>query len=277
MLRILAPTDFSTPSKAGLRFAMQWSACQKLDILFVHFFHTYRLPGWTDAEFKLQVEKDASYFSRKLTRFISTLYTKTKIRPGKYSCMARYGLSADIAIMDYCRDHPGIDYICMATRGAGNTSKLLGTHAGNLTTRSQVPVLTIPEKYRIHPIKTILYATDFLNFENELKKVLAFARPMGLNIKVLHLGDPSESLSLEKVRRAIKKEKIHPEVDFLIKTTPPTQSLIKTLEEQISSIKPSLIILFTDQHRNFIQKIIFPSKAERLSFKTTVPLLSFNK
>ncbi len=276
MLKILAPTDFSKASKAGLRFVMQWSSVQKIDILFVHFFHTFRLPVWTDADFRRSIEKEKTHYNKKLTRFIGNLYKKTNIKPGKYSCMAKFGLSADIAIMDYCRDHPGIDYICMATRGAGLTNKLFGTHTGNLTTRSQVPVITIPEKYRIHSISTILYATDFLNYENEIKKVLSFARPLGAKIKVLHLNDSSRDLPDEKTLKAVK-ETAPFEVDFLIETRPPTQSIIQTLREKISSLRPSLIILFTDQHRNFIKKLISPSKAETLAFKTTIPLLSFNK
>jgi hypothetical protein len=276
MLKILAPTDFSIPSKAGLRFALQISSCQKAEILFVHFFHTFRLPEWTDADFRRQVEKDKSYYSKKLSRMIASLYTKTKIKPGKYSCLAEYGLSADIAIMDYCREHPGIDYICIATHGAGFSKQLLGTHTGNLTIRSLVPVIAIPAKYRIHPIKTILYATDLFHFETEIQKVLSFARPLSAKIKVLHLYNSTESPPTQKAMMDMKK-KVKYELDFLIRETRATQSILEALQEQITYVKPSLIVMFTNQHRNFIQKIIFPSKAERLSFITTIPLLSINK
>ena len=54
-------------------------------------------------------------------------------------------------------------------------------------------------------------------------------------------------------------------------------SIRENLEEQIRLSKPSLIAMFTDQNRSIFQKIFYPSKAEQLSFTTSVPLLTFPK
>jgi nucleotide-binding universal stress UspA family protein len=276
MLKILAPTDFSDNSKAGLRFALQWASMQKIQIIFIHFFHSSRYPEWTDAEFKLKVEEETIYYRLKLEQFVRAICKSTRITPGKYSCIARYGFSADVAIMDFCRSHGSIDYICIATRGAGNLNKMLGTHTGNLTTRSQVPVITVPKNYRRRPITDILYATDFRNYAGELLKVLAFAKPLGAKITLLHFCKPNEALPDEKAFRGIKK-RLRYDIDFLVKTSGPAKSLLQDLQNGISAINPSLIIMFTNQHRNFFQKILFPSNTEMLSFRTTIPLLSFNK
>jgi nucleotide-binding universal stress UspA family protein len=40
--KILVPTDFSEYSKAGLRFAIQWSAVQKIELIFIHVLHIPR-------------------------------------------------------------------------------------------------------------------------------------------------------------------------------------------------------------------------------------------
>lgn len=277
MLKILVPTDFSTNSRAGLRYALQWSSQQKLEIRFVHVFHTIRRPDWTDRIFEENVEKDALVFQNKLNLFVQSIIKAVKITPARYSCVAFYSLSADIGIMDYCREHDEMDFICISNRGAGKISKPFGTITGNLTIRSRVPVITVPKNYRMKPVKSILYATDFINYTGELKKVLSIARPLKAEIKILHLSTPGEIIPEEILRNKGFEEKLHYVLDLQIRKRKISQSLLVNLQKEIFKIRPSLIIMFTDQHRNFFQKMLYPSKSEQLSFGTICPLLSFSK
>lgn len=277
MFKILAPTDFSINSKAGLRFALRWSAQQKLEIIFIHIFHVKRPPQWTDADFNMKANMEAEEKTRKLQKFVQALCKSTNINPAKYSCIVKNGVSADIGIMDFCRNHKGIDFICIATRGAGRLDKLLGTTTGNLTTKSPVPVITIPGNYRANSIKRILYATDLRNYKEELRKVVAFARPLGAKINVLHLSRSNDVLADGKTINNQFKGKFYKNIDLEIDKNQMGQSLLTNLEKQIKSLKPSLIIMFTNQHRSFFQKIVFPSRTEKVSFTTTIPLLSFHK
>jgi nucleotide-binding universal stress UspA family protein len=277
MLTLLAPTDFSINSKAGLRFALLLSARQKLKIIFIHIFHVKRLPQWTDADFNLHVNREAADKTRKLEKFIQALYKSSNIRSQQHACIVKRALSADIGILDFCRDHKSIDFICIATRGAGKLDKLLGTTTGNLTTRSPVPVITIPKNYRVNSIKRILYATDFRDYKQELKKVVAFARPLGAKIKVLHLSRSNEAISNEKATTGQLKGRFYRNIDLEIDKSQAGQSLLTNLQKQISRLRPSLIVMFTNQHRSFFQKIAFPSNTEKVSFTTRIPLLSFHK
>ncbi len=277
MLKILAPTDFSNHSKAGLRFVLRWSTVQKIEIIFVHYFHTRRLTQWTDTEFNTRVENESQLFKSRLESFVHSIYKSTKIAPGKYSCLAGYGLSPDIAIMDYCRSHPGIDFICLSTRGAGKLGKILGTNSGNLTEKSDVPVITVPKNYRSKSINRILYATDLRNYKEELIKVAAFARPLNAAIQVLHLTDSNQIVKDEagietRIRKAVRFN-----ISLIIKKRSRNSSILRDLQEQIFKLRPSLIIMFTNQHRNFFQKFISPSKTEQLSFVAKFPLLAFSK
>lgn len=177
--------------------------------------------------------------------------------------------------MDYCREHKDINYICIATRGAGKLNKLPGTHTGNLITKSPVPVITVPKNYRKHSVKRILYTSDLHHYEEELKKVVAFARPLRAPIKVLHISSPNDEVPDEEIIKKLTKKKIHYARDIQFKEG--RYSLLPDLQKQIQILRPSLVVMFTDQHRNFFQKILFPSKAEQLSFGIKIPLLSFNK
>jgi nucleotide-binding universal stress UspA family protein len=277
MLTILAPTDFSTNSRAGLRFALQWSARQKLEIIFIHIFHVNRLSQWTDADFNQQVAMETEDKARRLQQFVQALLKSSNIKPAKYACVVKNGLSADIGIMDFCRNYKTIDFICIATRGAGKLDKLLGTTTGNLTTQSPVPVITVPKNYRANPIKRILYATDFRNYAEELKKVIAFARPLGAKVKVLYLSRPNEVLPAGKTMKAQLAGVSYRNIEVEIEESRAGQSLPANLQKQIDRLKPSLIVMFTDQGRSFFQKITSPSNTEKVSFVTKTPLLSFRK
>ena len=56
-----------------------------------------------------------------------------------------------------------------------------------------------------------------------------------------------------------------------------THSLIESLQDQIRLLKPSVVVMFTNQKRTTFQKLFLSSKSEALSFRLKVPLLVFNK
>jgi nucleotide-binding universal stress UspA family protein len=277
MLTILAPTDFSDNSKAGLRFAMRWSARQPVKLVFIHILHTKMSLLSTDEETKKFIENELIIFNVKLNRYIHSLYKTLGIKPGKYTCLVKQGISADISLLDYCRKNNDINYICISTRGAGNMNKIFGTNTGNLITKSEVPVVAIPRKYRKQTLKSLLYSTDFSNSDRELKEVIAFARPLKIRIKLFHLVFPEEVSPDEKTLENKLKKKFRYDIDVIISRDNIENSIRENIKEQIRISKPSLIVMFTVQNRSFFQKLFYPSKAEQLSFTTSIPLLTFPK
>ncbi len=277
MINILVPTDFSDNSKAGLRFAMYWSFRQPVKLIFIHIFHAKMSPLSTDEENIKLIEIESKRLKNKLNLHILSLYTTLGIKPGKFSSVVRQGISADLSILDYCRENDRINYICISTRGAGNVNKSFGTNTGNLITKSDVPVLAIPKKYRHRKLKSLLYTSDLLNCDAELREVLIFARPLKINIKMLHILLPEESSPDKKTLEKALRKKFRYDMEVVIKKDNIKKSIRENLEEQIKLYKPSLLALSTDQNRSFFQKLFYPSKAEQLSFTTSVPLLTFPK
>jgi len=277
MLKILVPTDFSVNSKAGIRFAMQWTTQQELELVFLHVFHVERLVQLRNEDFEEYTEKKRIQFVEKLNHFVISLYKKAKIKTGKYSCAAQQGISADIGIMDYCRNHKDIDYICISTRGASKLDKFFGTNTGNLITKSNVPVIAVPKHYKRSPVTELVYATDFSNYLEELKTVVAFARPIQAKIKVLHLAWENEIVPDQKTIEGSVQGQYHGSIELKIKKAGESFSLEKDLKNEISRSRPSMVVLFTDQNRGLFKKIFSPSKAEQLSFNTPIPLLAIHK
>ena len=277
MLTILAATDLLLPSRAGLRFALQWSTQQKIKLIFFYVFHPVRLPQWTNTESEKYAASEQLLKELELDKYVKDLYKTLNILPGKYSCVVKQGISADVSIGDYCREQGNIDFICIATHGARKVERIFGTRTGNLITKSEVPVLAIPEKYKRKPIRKIAYATDFNNYKDELKKVEAFAKPIQASIEVLHLGLVYEVLPDEATLRGAHDKQFPFGVEVELKRASPRHSFFRDLKEEIEKSNPSLVIMFTDQHRDFLDRILFPSNAERLSFDLPVPLLVFPK
>lgn len=178
MKKILVPTDFSANSRAGVRFAIHWAAQPKLDLVFVHVLNILRVSSWSDAYFAKYATQQQNLRRTKFEKFIADIYRQMNAKPGKYFIIIIQGISADISILDYCRKNKGIDYICISTRGAGKFKKIFGTNTGNLITKSEVPVLAVPQNYKVADVKSVLYATDLRNYTAEIKKVVAFAQPL---------------------------------------------------------------------------------------------------
>jgi len=278
MYKILAPTDFSNNSKGGMRFAMQWASQQKAEIVFIHVYHPVSYPAWTEQEFEFNTARAMAELKIKLNKFVERLYRTTKLKPGKHRNIVIQGLlSADIDIMDYCRKAADIDFICISTRGAGTMDKLFGTHTGTLITKSPVPVIAVPKHYRKASLKNVLYASDFKNYSQELKKVIEFARPLGAKINVLHLNDGSDKAGDEIKSDIVSGNKFKYDVKLHFRKKHISGSILKILQKGHFTPNPSLIIMFTEQRRNMLKKLLSPSKTESLSFNSHIPLLAFHK
>jgi len=276
-MKILIPTDFSANSKPGMRLAVQLAALNKVELIFIHVLNPAKEYHQDEAAFAVKKKKEIELHSLLLEKFVKAVYRSMKINPGTYSCEITEGFKTDIAIMDYCRHHGDIDFICISTRGAGLLNKLLGTNTGNLIAQSPVPVIAVPSSYRIRPLRSILYAADLQNYQTELSRVIEFARPLELQVDVLHFLLAHE---LEEKTRIVSEahKKLPgsaPKVHFEINTL--EAPLLKKLKEQLLLRKPSIAVLFTKQDRTFFEKLFLTSMAEELSFQSSVPILVFNK
>jgi nucleotide-binding universal stress UspA family protein len=277
MKKILVPTDFSENSKAGFRFALQWSTMQKIELVFLHVLHISRPVEWTDPYFLQYSEREKKEIKQDLEKFVADVYEEMDMKQENCSCVVVDGYSAELGIMQYCSQRGDIDFICMSTYGAGKLTRVLGTNTGNLITKSKVPVIAIPKDYKPGPFKQLMFAADFHNYKQELGQVLEFAQPLNAPIEVLHFAWPGEAIPDKQIiEDGIKTEFDYP-VSLHIEQSDAVHSLVHDLQKQIELSKPSVTIMFTDQSRTLFQRIFLSSKAEELSFDLKVPLLVFHK
>lgn len=277
MKKILVPTDFSGNSKAGVRFAIHWATRQKLELVFVHVLYVLRPTRWSDVYFEKYAAEQEKITKTKLEKWITNIYRQMNVKPGKHSYFVIQGISADVSILDYCGKTPGIDYICISTRGAGRFKKIFGTNTGNLITKSEVPVLAVPQNYKVAAVTSVLYAADLRNYIDEIEKVIAFAQPQKAKIEVLHFSWPEEISFDKATMEAAFKKKFKYGFELHFEKNDAARSLVDNLQDQIKTRKPSVVVMFTNQQRSFFKRLFSSSKSEDLSFEAKVPLLVFKK
>lgn len=261
MDKILVPTDFSDNSKGSVQFAIRLAAKDEAPLVFMHIMNENE---------NLEENKE------KLEGFILSIYKEMELEPADVSFVVITGFKADIFILDYCEAHPEIKSICIATRGASKLNKALGTNASNLIEKSNVPVLVVPKDYEDKPLTGILYASDLLHLESELKLVVDYARQKGLSVEILHFTSPSTA-ELEANLSADLEAKFNYPLTISLVKNDDAHPLIKNLQVEIEKRQPSLVCLFTNTKRTFYERIFLGSLTKNISYRADVPLLTYRK
>lgn len=276
MIKILATTDFSSNSKAGIRFAIQMASQQACEITFFHSYHIMKPSIWDEQTFTTYEKCEAVKIKNKLEKFVLNIY-KTMDKPvGKVHFVIDSSFITDSNIMQYASDHK-FDLISISRRGDGKVKKFFGTNTTNLIQHSKVPVIAVPHNYKSSKIKSILYASDLANLKHEMDKVVAFAKPLDASIELLHLNYPSDtSNNITKIEEIIKEfPKAH--IQYHLENIDLVYNLVSNLEQVIKKTKPSLVVMFTEQDLGFFEKLFISSSTAEYSLSTSVPLLVFRK
>lgn len=276
MDKILVTTDFSSNSKAGLRFAIQLASQHKYELTFFHSYYVMKPTSWNDKTFAAYEKKEAEKIQQELDQFVSTLYKSMKIVPENYNCIIKSSVFTDSNIREYAKKND-FSFICISTRGAGSLAKIFGTNTSTLINQSSVPVIAVPKNYRRQKITNILYATDFNNFENELAKVVGFTKPINAKIEVLHFHYPSEITNKKEMMNEAKSKFSEHHLNLRLENINLSESLISNIEAAVKKSKPSMLAMFTQQNRSFFDRIFHSGNSSEYSFNAKIPLLVFNK
>lgn len=274
--KILIPTDFSINSKTGIRFGIQLASQNKSSLIFYHFIHFLKPTSWSNEKYDAYRNNELESIRKKLHKFITDVYDETGITKAKFEYIVEQGVEFKESLINHAIK-TNAKFICMSTRGAGKFKKFIGTNASDILTNSPIPVFIIPKTYRRKPITNIMYSSDMANLSSELKLVKDFAGVLKAKISVYHydylldVGEVNKKLG-ELVKRFIK-----PGIEFFFKKLNIEQPLGKHLMKDLQKSKASLAVLFTDQKRDWFDKLFLSSKSADISFESKAPLLVFQK
>lgn len=269
-------TDQSVNSKAAIRFGIQLAKQRKAELIILHVYHLLKPFKWTADAFEHYTAEFRQKTTGELKAFIAEIYKAMEEPEINY----QLALVSNVDVVDGIREYAGkhdCAYICISTRGAGTLKKIFGTHTAKLISSSTVPVLCIPSTYHLKALQRILYASDMTDYENELKKVIDFARPLRATVAMMHISYPYEFVYDQELAEATVQKKADYQVSLLTPGRDITRTLLEDIDHAVKLSKPSLLVLFTHQSRSIFEKLLFPSTAEEYSFYGKIPLLTFNK
>mgnify|MGYP001183752103 CR=1 FL=1 len=276
MEQIIATTDFSDNSRAGMLFAIRIAQARNARLIFLHVHQVLRASFWSDEEYADFIRRSADTLSGELIDFVKEVCTFADGPLPEYQTAVHHNLDAVAGMVEYA-ERERTAYICISTRGAGTFRKLYGTNTARLISVSRIPVLCIPSDYDGAPIRSIMYASDLSDYEYELNRVISFAKPIGADIELLHLSD---GLSLLPEREALEqelREKTGYPVTVRFRERDMAQSLLEDLDAAMKISSPSMLVMFTNPRNSLFEYIFLSSKTKDFSFNPTVPLLSYNR
>lgn len=275
MTKILVTTDFSINSKAAIYFAIQLAKQMPVSITFFHSYHILRPSSFSEAKFKAYEEEEKEKITVRLKDFVKEVVKDSGIVENKFIYVTKQSIVPDGNILNYAR-LGAFDYICMGTRGIGRVEKVFGTNTSHVISKSDIPVIAVPQDYESKRIRHFLYASDLVSFESEIKKVIQLARPLQVKLEVLNFSFPSEIDQNNLRARHFQKRSDYPLV-FNMQKNNFQKTLVENIASATDSSKPSLLVMFTNQNRPFLEKFLFSSNSEDVAFTTKVPLLVFKK
>lgn len=276
MKKILVTTDFSTSSKAGLRFAVQLASQGDFELVFFHCFQALIPTTLHKARIESTLQLQVKEHLKKLERFVAKVLKPLPHKPDHYRCVVVEDLSPNKAILEYAKTDKS-DYICMATRGAGTLLKLMGTHTSNIIVNSPLPVLVVPHTYRSNSVKKLLYASDLENFGREMPIVSTHAKYLGARIDLAHFYHGA-AIEQELEKQAKTWQKKYPLLDqVLFNPFDLDKGFVPQLEKTVKKAKPGIVVFFTHPNQTWYSKLFSPNRSESFSFVTKVPMLVCRK
>lgn len=268
MKTILVPTDFSSNANNALKYANAFAQAINNKIVLLH---TYipilgsynRIPGII-AEENARVKKE----SQKKLENLCNKYVEV-------SCDSLVAI--DDTILDVSQKNK-FNLIIMGTHGASGLSRILfGSNTSGVISKSTVPVLAIPQRYRFKKIDTLVYASDLKNTFNELKHIIPIAKQLDATIEILNLNygynntDDEKQTILKKIKSLSYKK-----IRFIEQKATLEQTMAEQLKKYLVKHKPQILVMFPDE-KSWFDKIFISSKTEEMANQLKLPLLSIKK
>lgn len=226
--------------------------------------------------FESYKQEEIVRLTAELKRFVYSTIGKEKSKFKHIKFIIDSAISTEKDIIRYAERNK-IDFICIATQGAGILRKIMGTHTSHIVKNSKIPVLVIPSHYRTKSLKKVTYLSDFENLKREIDKVTKFSSTVKSSLEVVHYSSIIlDNTRFERNKNLFKTEE-YKDIKLSIVKNNLELSLLERFSQYIIKSKPELLILFTKREKSFFESIFLPSKSTKLTYTTKVPVLIYSK
>ena len=283
MPSIIVPSDFSKNSTIALRYAIQLCKISKLDLIVFHASHisAYALSAAsTEEQMTLLLQEDETSKMEKLQDQVNKAYKYLNIAkiPAGTRLLVQYSPMVVERTLELATEQKA-SMIIMGTHGATGINKFFfGSNTSVMISKSDIPVLAIPENYKWNAPKDILFASDLENMGKELKQLLPFAVSTKANIRVLYLdyGIDADDKKMKKALEAIKASG-YKKIKLEIQKASIEDTLVSQVKKYIAKNKPDILVMFTRERTMWDRLFGKGSKTEDMSTSLSTPLLTYKK
>jgi nucleotide-binding universal stress UspA family protein len=275
MKNILIPTDFSDNAWNAITYGMALFNKTKCSFYIVN---VHPIAAYAGGEATMYVPpkileesvlKENKETMGKLLKAIERLPINIK---HTFKAEVLYGFFTD-KIKQEVKDK-NIDLIIMGTKGASGLKAVsLGSNTGNVITKVPCAVLAVPEDATYHRPKEIGFPTDFqLDYNTKIMENIKELVMLHMSfLRFLYVSSKGKDLTLlqTKNREFLKDYFTDTEYSF---HTLSGKKLDEAIQHFVESRDLDMIVMIA-KNLNFLERILFRPKVEKISYHTTVPFL----
>ena len=276
MKTIVYPTDYSTNSKAALKYAYNMASHMEMRLVVTHVYDYPTVLGTEglDEPFPRSKENAFDRHRSKLEGFCLENLGRDFMNPNitLEPVENKSVVKGIISVADQWHAY----LIVMGMKGSNVFRKILmGGTTQHLIEKAPCPVLSIPKETSYRLPKTIVYATDF---EEEdvyaIRKLAEMAAQFDAVIKVVHISTKEEykgEMQLEWFKELLLQKVNSELIEFELLFT---DSIFETLRVYVGDSNADLIVMLEREREGFIKKWFHQDLVKKMESYGKVPLLS---
>lgn len=261
MKKILIPVDFSETSENALFYTMQMFSPEMAEITVMHTYDTSSPAAFhlrsMDRILKEDADRDMEKLLNKINEKYNHYYLSTKVLEGDA-----------VSIITGMAKRGNYDLIIMGTKGASGLKEVfIGSVAGNVISKSEIPVYVIPTGYTFRPVKEIVVAIskNVLSDFDTMKPLREFVRMAESKIDILHLTEyqnPPEKYGVMSL------EDLQPSYTFRYCERSIDRCINDYLEEKAADT-----LCLVRSKKDFFSRLITGSVTRKQTFHCKIPIL----
>lgn len=278
MKTIIIPTDFSENASVAVNLALrinQETACR---FVFVNISQPEIPVTLTGKQHSDAIEAFIVNKEKELKEYTTKLGVVT-LPKREIVYVVRTSPLVSESLCEVAKQHKA-DLIIMGTTGSSGMKKVFfGSNASNTIQNSEIPVMAVPNTYQGTPIEYIALATDLVNPEKKIEKVMELARIFDASLQLVHVypNYPEmvklDTFNNQKFIEDLKEKLNYNRLELHFQHTDTENDVHGGLKEFARVYKPDMIVMFTHK-RSFWDKIFDGSRTEEVVYTTNIPLLA---
>jgi nucleotide-binding universal stress UspA family protein len=260
MTKILIPVDFSETSSNALWYAIRLFGKEQTQLTVMH---TFRTPKGT-----FQMKSIDHILERDANDDMERLISSVKEQEPEVLMDSKILKSDSVSAITSVAKAGNYDFIVMGTKGASGLKEVfLGSVAGGVISKSEIPVLVIPHGAEFKEPKEVCLALGNMPLSDP-----AVLSPLGKILKlysasldILHIREDEEP-DISEVLNTL--EEFKPSVTYATSNG----NINKLLREHVESNEVSILSLVRGK-KGFFDRLVSGSVTLKQTFSSTVPLL----